>query len=204
MGSPPGWIRLIHAQERRSNTYITLSHCWGNLSDTQKKSFCTSQENLSRRCSGFHVSELPKTFQDAVKVTRALGLSYLWIDSLCIIQSGDNGEDWKRESVQMKSVYSQAYLTIAATAAADSLSGFLNRHYQPEYISLRDDFGQRLFVSTDIDDFDSDVGGAPLNQRAWVTQEMVLSRRTIYFSTKQMYWTCGEGVYCENLTKLTR
>ncbi|XPS77649.1 hypothetical protein M3J09_009677 [Ascochyta lentis] len=93
LGSRPGWIRLLHAQERRSDTYITLSHCWGNLSDAQKKSFCTSQENLSRRCSGFHVSELPKTFQDAVKVTRALGLSYLWIDSLCIIQSGDNGED---------------------------------------------------------------------------------------------------------------
>ncbi|UPX11427.1 uncharacterized protein EKO05_0002033 [Ascochyta rabiei] len=202
IGSPPGWIRLVHAQERRSDTYVTLSHCWGNLSDAQKKGFCTSQENLSRRCSGFHVSELPKTFQDAVKVTRALGLSYVWIDSLCIIQSGDNGEDWKRESVQMQNVYSQAYLTIAATAAADSLSGFLDRNYQPEYLSYRDDTSQRLFVSTDIDDFDIDVGGAPLNQRAWVTQEMVLSRRTIYFSTKQMYWTCGEGLYCENLTKL--
>ncbi|KAF2844737.1 heterokaryon incompatibility, partial [Plenodomus tracheiphilus IPT5] len=150
--------------------YITLSHCWGNLSDTQKKSFCTSQENLSSRCSGFHVSELPKTFQDAVKVTRALGLSYLWIDSLCIVQSGDNGADWKRESVQMKDIYSQAYMTIAATAAADSLSGFLDRHYQPEYIFVRDK--------------------APLNQRGWVTQEMVLSRRTVYFSPNQMYWTC--------------
>jgi hypothetical protein len=62
--------------------------------------------------------------------------------------------------------------------------------------------GQKLYIGTDIDDFDIDVGDAELNRRAWVLQESVLARRTIHFTAKQIYFECGEGVYCENLVKL--
>ena len=34
--------------------------------------------------NGISVSMLPKTFQDAVYVTRILGIRYLWIDSLYV------------------------------------------------------------------------------------------------------------------------
>jgi hypothetical protein len=59
-----------------------------------------------------------------------------------------------------------------------------------------------LYVSTDIDDFDIVVGDSELNRRAWVLQESVLARQTIHFTAKQIYFECGEGVYCENLVKL--
>ncbi|KAI8941757.1 hypothetical protein NX059_002962 [Plenodomus lindquistii] len=150
----------------------------------------------------FHVSELPKTFQDAVRVTRAVGIPYLWIDSICIIQYGDNKADWDREAARMKDVYSGAYCTIAATAAKNSHSGFLDRQTLTEYVCVHDNAEKQFFLSTDIDDFDCEVVKAPLNSRAWVFQESVLSRRTIHFSANQMYWECGEGIYCENLTKL--
>ncbi|KAI8721708.1 HET domain-containing protein [Fusarium sp. LHS14.1] len=39
---------------------------------------------------------------------------YMWVDSLCIIQ--DDAEDWARESLKMKDVYANAYLTISASA----------------------------------------------------------------------------------------
>lgn len=204
INSPPGWVRLIRAEERKSNKYITLSHCWGNLSETQKRTHCTSQENLNRRRQGFHVSELPKTFQDAVKVARAIGVPYLWIDSLCIVQYGDSGEDWRRESTRMKSVYQEAYCSISAVAADDSYSGFLDRRFEPEHVHVRDDNGKDYYVSTDIDDYDGDNGNATLNTRAWVVQEAVLARRKIHFTARQMYWTCGKGIYCENLTRLKR
>ncbi|KAH7408032.1 heterokaryon incompatibility protein-domain-containing protein [Cadophora sp. MPI-SDFR-AT-0126] len=175
---------------------------WGNLSDEEKKRFCTSQDNIKHRLEEFSLSDLPKTFQDAVKVTRQLRIPYLWIDSLCIIQSGDNNEDWQRESRRMETVFSAAYCTVAATSAADWTTGFLERTVTTESIYVQSAAGKQLYVSTDIDDFDGDVGGAELNRRAWVMQESVLSRRTIHFSAKQTYFECGEGVYCENLTKL--
>lgn len=137
-------------------------------------------------------------------MTRELGVLYLWIDSLCIIQYGDGGEDWKRESSLMESVFSAAYCIIAATAAIDSYAGFLERDISPEYVHVQDAPGNHFYISTDIDDFDNDVGKAQLNKRAWVMQEWVLARRTVHFSANQVYWECGKGVYCENLTQLIR
>jgi hypothetical protein len=50
------------------------------------------------RVGGENLESLPKTFRDSIQVTRALGYKYIWIDSLCIIQST---ADWERESVKM-------------------------------------------------------------------------------------------------------
>jgi hypothetical protein len=144
------------------------------------------------------------TFQDAVTVTRELGVLYLWIDSLCIIQYEDSLEDWNCESGRMESVFSQAYCTIAATAAADSNAGFLKRYICTDSVYVQDASGNEFYISTDVDDFDQDVGKAKLNTRAWVMQEGVLAKRTIHFSANQMYWECGQGVYCENLMRLHR
>jgi hypothetical protein len=70
--------------------------------------------------------QLPKTFQDAIRITRELGIQYLWIDALCIIQN--DVQDWEIESANMANIYSNSYLTIAATAASDSHAGlFLDR-----------------------------------------------------------------------------
>ncbi len=68
---------------------------------------------------------LPLSFQDAVRITKGLGLRYLWIDSLCIIQ--DDAADWEEQAAQMADVYRSAYLTVAASAAADSSVGVFNR-----------------------------------------------------------------------------
>ncbi|KAF3010878.1 hypothetical protein E8E13_009547 [Curvularia kusanoi] len=128
---------------------------------------------------------------------------YLWIDSLCIIQSGDNGKDWEQEVAQMQSVFSQAYCVIAATAASDSYSGFLGQNLNSvESLRVTDGKNKHFYLSTDIDDYDNDVGKAAINTRAWVMQEAVLAKRTIHFTLSQMYWECGKGVYCENLTRL--
>jgi hypothetical protein len=113
----------------------------------------------------------------------------------------------------MEEVFASAYCTIAATSAADSKAGFLKRNVQSEVVYAQHPLGRRFYVCAerddssghvDIDDFDEHVEKAQLNTRAWVIQERVLSRRTIHFSNKQMFWECGEGVYCETFTKLER
>jgi hypothetical protein len=64
--------------------------------------------------------------------------------------------------------------------------------------------GKQFYISTDVDDLDKDADEVRLNTRAWVMQEGILARRTIHFSANQTYWECGEGVRCENLTRLHR
>ncbi|KAH8719320.1 heterokaryon incompatibility protein-domain-containing protein [Phaeosphaeriaceae sp. PMI808] len=200
----PDILHLKTSTDKREGNYIALSHCWGELPTEVKKHFCTTPDNISRRQRGFSIWELPRTFQDAVKVTRELHVPYLWIDSLCIIQYGDSGEDWEREARRMEEVFSGAYCIIAATSASNSYTGFLERNVRSEYVHIQDAPWRRFYVCDDIDDFEKDVEKAWLNTRAWVMQERVLSRRTIHFTANQTYWECGEGVYCENLTRLNR
>jgi len=198
----PDVLRLYCPKKNDRVKYVALSHCWGKLTDKNKRQFCTTDDNIKARLKGFSFSALPKTFRDAVRVTRKLGIQYLWIDSLCTIQW--NQKDWEHEAKRMEGVFASAYCTITATSAINSNAGFLKRKVSSEYVYVQDDLGRQFYVYTDIDNFDNDVEKAPLNKRAWVIQERVLSRRTIHFSANQIYFECGEGIYCENLTKLKR
>lgn len=192
-------LSICLATELDDQDFVALSHCWGELSEADKGVICTTSENLSIRRKGFGINDLPMTFRDAIQVTRELGIQYLWIDSLCIIQGDDN--DWENEAKRMESVFSSAYCVIAASSAASSREGFLHRDRNGQYVQITDTSGRRAYICADMDDFENDVNQSPLNMR-WVMQERVLSRRTIHFSYSQMYWECGHGVCCENLNEL--
>ncbi|KAJ4865530.1 heterokaryon incompatibility protein (HET) domain-containing protein [Trichoderma breve] len=142
---------------------------------------------------------LPKTFQDAVTVTRALGVPYLWIDSLCIIQEDE--KDWETEAIRMEEVFSFAYCTIAASRGTSSLSGFLGKRKPRAYAKIQTSGGP-LYLAEAIDDFHADVEQSELSKRGWVLQERALSCRTIYFTATQIYWECGQGICCETLVAL--
>lgn len=66
---------------------------------------------------------MPQTYQDAIQVTDALGLRYLWIDALCIIQECQ--DDWAKESQNMGNIYKNSHVTIAPIATKSCWDGFL-------------------------------------------------------------------------------
>ena len=194
-------LKLVPGQQLEAKNYVALSHCWGKLTDEEKQQFCTAQQNINRREKGFNISDLPRTFQDDVEVTRRLDLQYIWIDSLCIIQG--EGGDWEEEAQRTEDVYASAYLTLAASSAVDLKSGFLERIVNSEYIYTQDGSDRQVHECIDVEDFDNHVEKAQLNTRAWVMQERFLSCRTIHFSAGRTYWECGRGVYYKDLTRLT-
>jgi hypothetical protein len=71
-----------------------------------------------------HWSGVPKTFQDAIQFTRRIGIQYIWIDSLCIVQ--DDLDDMAHEIGNMASVYSNALFTIAAASASGPSDGLFS------------------------------------------------------------------------------
>ena len=143
---------------------------------------------------GIFTASLPKTFQDAVYVTRKFGIQYLWIDSLCIIQ--DSKEDWDLESSLMTFVYGGCLLNIAAASSNDCTGGiFQNR--PPSYlgscfisVESQNDAFMSYYQLWDKDIWPTEIETAKLNTRAWVMQERMLSPRTLAFGKTQVFWEC--------------
>jgi hypothetical protein len=88
--------------------FVTLSHCWGKAKFIQ-----TTKATLEDREKNIPFNHLPQAFQDAVAITRRLGVRYLWINSLCIIQ--DVLSDWEIESSRMASIFSNSWLNLASS-----------------------------------------------------------------------------------------
>ena len=145
--------------------------------------------------------KLCKTFKDATVITKYLGLKYLWIDSLCIIQN--DPEDWRRESAKMGGVYGSATINIAATSASDGTMGcFPTRPWE-----LR--LPVRLHDQTTFGDFSlqlpyKNLDNEPLRCRAWTFQERFLPLRTLHFTNSQVFWECNGIVACETFPDLTQ
>jgi hypothetical protein len=113
-------IRLHISESGQKDRYAALSHCWGGSNP-----LITTTDNVVSHVENLPYESLPHTFRDAILVARALGLEYLWIDSLCILQN--SVEDWTNEAARMANVYQNAYVTISADAAVDCHSGFLEQ-----------------------------------------------------------------------------
>jgi len=202
--SKPDVLRLVSGHGVFPQRYIALSHCWGKLAAGEIPEYCTTTRNIRSREEGreFCVDDLPLTFHDAIKVSHGLGIRYLWIDSLCIIQK--NPEDWIKESRRMEDVYAGAYCTIAATSAADPQEGFLKQDIDNRHTFVDDNLGGRVYICPNTANFDQEVEKSRLNMRAWVLQERLLSCRIIHFGSHQTYFECGEGRFGEDLTQMKR
>ena len=99
----------------------------------------------------------------------------------------------------MVDIFACAYCTIAASSAYGWGDGFLKPQLDLPDIGVQG----TLSTSTCTCDFGENVDEGALIKRAWVLQERVLSRRIIHFTTVHTYFECGDGVLCEQLTKLT-
>ena len=89
----------------------------------------TTAENIKDHEDGFSLQSLPRTLRDAVQVTRDVGLRYLWVDALCIVQGTDDlsHSDWASEVRHMDRVYSNAHVTISSCCEACECWSFHKR-----------------------------------------------------------------------------
>jgi hypothetical protein len=188
------YVRLFETNGSHGQ-YCALSHCWGPQDRLPPR---TIKSTLNNHIQGIEISSLPKTFQDAIAVTRGLGIRYLWIDSLCIVQ--DDEKDWESEAKQMGKVYQAALLVIAASGAANCHVGcFIAKSREllseevPYFSSLHDIAPSGKFFFHQI--FDTSPDWGPLQKRGWSFQEWRLARRIVHFTEGGMEWQCRERAH---------
>ncbi|MCJ1246466.1 hypothetical protein MMC30_003673 [Trapelia coarctata] len=170
--------------------YLTLSHCWGSWGPSGLP--VLKSENFDERHEqGLRLDQLPQAFLDALEVAKWLGVRWLWIDSLCIIQNSP--QDWRHEASKMSQVYQNAILNISAVDAVDAREGcFRSRHplvATPLMLRLPV-LDQTWWATIDERNMFDWVKNSPISQRAWIFQERQLARRILYFTGREMVWEC--------------
>ncbi|KAK1497048.1 hypothetical protein CTAM01_08060 [Colletotrichum tamarilloi] len=172
-------------------SYATLSHCWGT-----KESFNLTTSNYAQLQQEIAFDTLPPLYRDAMETSRRLNIRYLWIDSLCIIQHGDDFVDWKQESMHMDKIYSGSFVNISAADAPDANhSLFHDRNPDalcPQIVELPVGSQTNRFLLMDYNFWRTEVSSAVINTRAWVLQERLLSPRVLYFGQRQILWECHQ------------
>ncbi|KAH8775892.1 heterokaryon incompatibility protein-domain-containing protein [Hyaloscypha finlandica] len=172
--------------------YATLSHCWGSSKHAVLKK--ASMPDFLRRIPFKGIS---KTIQDAFEITQYLGIRYLWVDSLCIVQ--DDKDDWNSESALMAIVYGNSSINIAASGAEDGTIGCFFDRGEAWRCQVSITIGEQslLYDCVSNEMYRYNFADMPLGRRGWALQERLLPSRTLHFTTTQILWECHQKTTCE-------
>jgi hypothetical protein len=194
--------RLIHVGNKTQNPFLvetfpdlqhvewlSLSYCWGEEKPSKK----LTKDEMSALKNGIPFTDFDDTIQDAILVTRALGISYIWIDALCILQ---DDEEWSKDASKMNEIYGGSTVTLVIASSKSVKDGFLkerNLNYIPVAYSADIGEGRRakLFLSPEWDDSERENNG-PWSKRGWTMQEGLLPNRILQYTTSQIIWKCCE------------
>ncbi|RYO74950.1 hypothetical protein DL764_010632 [Monosporascus ibericus] len=179
------------------------SHSWGKSQPLR-----TLKNNVVSHTNGIAIESVPRTFQDAIRVTRHLDIRYLWIDSLCIVQ--DDGDDWAKEATKMADYYTGAEVVIATSSSTGCTQGFLGA--RPEIMKgtlqiPRYKGSQKLLPLHFREALLGDSGSIArqvgyqkdtLWTRGWCYQERLLARRYLSFGRRELLWECNAACHCES------
>ncbi|KAI1127943.1 heterokaryon incompatibility protein-domain-containing protein [Nemania abortiva] len=168
--------------------YAALSYCWGG-----DQLYKTTRSNVDSRGSGISWGEIPQTIRDAIRVTAGVGLSYLWVDSLCIIQDDEQGK--LRDIAQMPRIYGHATVTIVASRSKGALEGFLHDINPPELIAFTSEVPYRcptgeLGTVYLVEDGEGHSMPEPIDDRGWTLQGNHLSSTVVTFESRQSSIIC--------------
>ncbi|KAK5990151.1 hypothetical protein PT974_08417 [Cladobotryum mycophilum] len=184
-------VYLIDTVERHlvktqpADRYLALSYVWGTVNPHHgglNSAMQLLKSNLETFQTKIPDDDLPETILDAIWLSKKLGLRYLWVDRLCIIQ--DDVEDMENHIRRMASVYANAYLTIVA-AYGDASTGLLpinRRRSSREPRSNNRDHSELLKTSR-------------WNTRGWTLQESLYSRRAVFFFQNTVTWQCHCAIW---------
>lgn len=185
--------------------YTALSYVWGQ-STTTGPQLMTDLNTLAERCAGINEKDLPAAVRDAVLVTRALSIPYLWVDALCILQDKSENQDWEKECAMMDKIYEHAKLTICAATSRSYSDGFLRRPTWLPILQIRfmsPSFSRTPFSKYRIQSFvvatkqhlpgsieECNTWETSWRKRGWTFQEGLLSGRCLTFGWLGLVFSC--------------
>ncbi|KAF4986487.1 hypothetical protein FDECE_15929 [Fusarium decemcellulare] len=178
-------------------SYAAVSYVWGSHAGRQHTTRIANIQ--SRRKSGGLaqvIRELPKALQQAIRLVHALGIRYIWIDALCIVQ--DSSHSWNLNARAMHLIYGNAIFTLCAADGPDAHTGLvaLDESHRPEQWIANCADGLTLLLHQPPE---VSIEASQWNKRAWTFQERLLSRRCLIFTAGRVYFQCRSATMSEDI-----
>lgn len=181
-------------------SYVALSYVWGVFRAGEISAKLVTLADL-RIPGSLRRDTLPATIWDALTVCEEIGVHYLWVDRLCIIQ--DSGAQKIEQIRSMDVIYSRAVLTICALGSSDSHSGLWGTAGTPRtLVQGRAKIGP-LEIVEQLDDDRLWRLGHKWWRRAWTYQEYLLSGTKLLFSPWNVTFECVHCVEAEGLADIS-
>ncbi len=177
--------------------YVSLSWVWGS---SEAYDGLTSDRLPHAQKEGFlKTLRLPVTVSDAILFLERLGMHYLWVDLLCIVQ--DETVDKELYLPLMGAVYAASEFTVIANgrnSVSEGLPGVrTGTRPRTQQVVQSDELVLVSGLDAKFDNHSNDEQNPPWQNRAWTFQEKLLSPRCIVLGSNQMHWECLEASYCE-------
>jgi Heterokaryon incompatibility protein (HET) len=151
---------VLYISKNTEAPYATLSHCWEH---SQPLKIQTTNANLSEYQRRLVWNNLPKAFQESIDFVRSLGIRYLWIDSLCIVQ--DDQDDWEQNSGRMANIYQNSTVTLAMHQPSPG-SASIPKTFYSFYLKHHQNFR----VNFQLRDHAPDIEKSRIFERGWCFQ----------------------------------
>ncbi|KAL4938477.1 heterokaryon incompatibility protein-domain-containing protein [Aspergillus oleicola] len=161
--------------------YAVLSYSWGG-----EQPYMTITKNREAHKRSIPFTRLSKTVRDAVITTRGLGLKYIWVDCLCMIQ--DDKDDQMKQIQSLSDIFQGAFVTISAASASSSSQGFLHDR-TPEIVRVPYMLPDGKLGALNLF---QEIGAdpEPIHTRAWTLQEHVHSCRILEYGSQRLRRIC--------------
>lgn len=186
-------------------SYAALSYVWGSIKPPKPDIFIANGRQV--RTYSLVRPNLPRTIQDAIKLTGQLQFKYLWVDALCINQ--DDTANKMTQIMQMDKIYNSADLTIVAADGRDSDAGLPGTEATGRLSTQLEARLQSVTLITTLPNRRSPavdtsiIEGSWWNKRAWTYQEKIMSKRCVFFTGYQTYFVCRQHICREDLSTST-
>ncbi|KAF2802742.1 uncharacterized protein BDZ99DRAFT_576624 [Mytilinidion resinicola] len=186
-----------------------LEHPLGPYATVLHHPHCDSQIKLLKRnhddfLHSIPLSNLPKTWSDAMTIAKRLGIRYIWIDALCVLQ--DCEEEQQQNSFQESEIYRKSWVTISAAGSINDDEGCFfdrdSRTIERVHVDLPAAHGadglQKFTLGRRVEwYFWEKLFEQPLLEKAESFQKRLFARRVLHMGRDQLFWECEKADCCE-------
>lgn len=176
----------------KSWTYAALSYVWGDSGAQNLQAVLANVSRLEQK-GGLLLHELPQCILDALTVCKNLGVNFLWVDRLCIVQ--DDAQSKHGQIKQMGSIYASAVVTIVAAAGKDAGHGLVGVSRPRPFAQFQQKLllqGIKFTENLQAKHFSELIQQSVWKSRGWTFQEEKLSTALLVFSE------CGVSFQCKH------